>query len=167
MSVKALIMMTTNVLPVIDGGDSALARRIIVVPFNRVFDISEVDAGLPDRLAQEASGILNRLLDGLKEYREQGLNVPEDIQAAAARYVDESDLVAQFLEGFTQADPKASCSVRELYGAYSNEMQSMGLKPMSGPIFKKTLENKGFSTRRTNQKIVWLGLRLLMPGVPG
>jgi putative DNA primase/helicase len=167
MSVKALIMMTTNVLPVIDGGDSALARRIIVVPFNRVFDISEVDAGLPDRLAQEASGILNRLLDGLKEYREQGLNVPEDIQAAAARYVDDSDLVAQFLEGFTQADPKASCSVRELYGAYSNEMQSMGLKPMSGPIFKKTLENKGFSTRRTNQKIVWLGLRLLMPGFFG
>lgn len=165
MSVKALILMTTNVLPVIDGGDSALARRIIVVPFGRVFDVSEVDTGLPDRLAQEKSGILNRLLDGLKDYRENGLNVPEDIKAAAAQYVDESDLVAQFLEEFTQKDPKASCGLRDLYRAYSNEMQTLGLTPMSSPIFKKSLENKGFSAHRTSQKVVWLGLRLLTPGL--
>ncbi len=164
MSVKALIMMTTNVLPVIDGGDSALARRIIVVPFKRVFGLSEVDTGLPDRLAQEASGILNRLLDGLKDYRENGLNVPEDIQVAAARYVDESDLVSQFLEEFTQKDASSTCGLRDLYRAYSNEMQTLGLKPMSSPVFKTSMENKGFAAHRTKHKFVWLGLRLLVPG---
>jgi putative DNA primase/helicase len=163
MSVEAMILMTTNALPVIDGGDSALGRRIIVVPFNRIFASSEVDIGLGDRLTVESSGILRRLLGGLQDYRKKGLDVPASIAAAGARYVAESDLVAQFLDDYTKKDPAASCGVKELYRAYSSEMLSLGMKPMSSQVFKATLEGKGFVSRRTNAKIVWSGLQLLLP----
>jgi putative DNA primase/helicase len=167
MSVEAMILMTTNALPVIDGGDAALARRIIVVPFDRIFSESEVDIELGDRLVGEVSGILNRLLNGLQNYRENGLNVPEDIQAFAKRYVAEADLVARFLEEFTDSEATASCGVRDLYRAYFNEMQILGMKPMTSPVFKTTLEGKGFVSRRTKQKNVWFGLRLLLPHIHG
>jgi len=167
MSVEALILMTTNALPIIDGGDAALARRIILVHFDRIFEANEVDIQLGDRLAKEASGILNRLLVGLKEYRTNGLNVPEDIQNYAQQYVSKSDLVARFMDDFTERDPSASCGVRELYKAYHAEMLTLGVQPLSSPVFKGTLEGKGYVTRRTKEKNVWEGVRLLLPKLWG
>ena len=64
-----VMLMTTNALPVIDGGNKALARRLVMVPFNNVISTSQRDPDLPAKIRSETSGILNRLLEGLTSYQ--------------------------------------------------------------------------------------------------
>jgi putative DNA primase/helicase len=157
---QALVVMTTNALPVIDGSDNALARRLILIPFERTFSEAEVDHSLGEKLKKEASGILNRLLHGLKDYRARGLAQPESIRAAATEYVEGADLVEMFLRDFTERKADKNCSATSMYSAYNIEMVMAGLKPLSRPQFKATLVAKGYRQIRSKQQREWVGITL-------
>lgn len=155
------LFMVTNALPVIDGGDAALARRLILVPFEAT--IQNRDASLPDRLRAEASGILNRILAGLADCRENGLNVPESVSHAADRYAAESDLIAAFLEDRCEFSETASCSASELYRSYRNWCKDGGYSQMSQNIFRQEIiKRTGIAPKRTNKGVVWPGVGLLL-----
>jgi putative DNA primase/helicase len=154
------LFMVTNALPVIDGGDAALARRLILVPFNAT--IQNRDASLPERLRAEASGILNRILAGLANYQENGLKVPDSVRHAADSYAAESDLIAAFLEDRCEFCDTASCGANDLYRAYRNWCKSGGYSQMSQNIFRQEIiKRTGASPKRTNKGMVWPGIRLL------
>ncbi len=78
-----VIFMTTNAMPVIDGGDTALARRLVMVPFTNVVTAPQRDPDLPAKIRSEKSGILNRLLEGLTDYRKYGLCIPTNVTKIA------------------------------------------------------------------------------------
>lgn len=66
-----------NHKPQVKDTSDGLWRRMQLVPWAVTIDASEVDRSLPDTLRGEASGILNRLLDGLCDWREAGLIEPD------------------------------------------------------------------------------------------
>ncbi|MBY6155924.1 phage/plasmid primase, P4 family [Pseudooceanicola nitratireducens] len=154
------LFMVTNALPVIDGGDSALARRLVLVPFEAT--IQNRDASLPDRLRAEASGIFNRILAGLADYRENGLKVPESVSHAAERYAAESDLIAAFLEDQCELIDTASCGSSDLYRSYRNWCRNSGYSQMSQNIFRQEIiKRTGIAPKRTSKGMVWPGIGLL------
>ena len=161
MTFQALVVMTTNALPVIDGSDMALARRLFLVPFTRTVEEKDVDAELPAKLRAEGSGILNRFLAGLAEFRKLGgLQPPAAIVAAAEEYVRGSDMIQVFLDEFTETVVDGRIRASELQWEYRVDMADKGLKPLSAPQFKAALEAKGYHTVRTKTGTEWVGLVL-------
>lgn len=157
------LVMTTNALPVIDGGDRALARRLILLSFGNVVPEDRRDSTLGHKLESEASGILNRLLQGLREYRESGLKVPDDIKAAVGEYVDSSDMLRSFLKDATEQMTGETVGANALRIQYQTWCSCNGIRPLSGPLFKQELVKKGFVTKRLKSGNVWMDLRLRRP----
>jgi putative DNA primase/helicase len=156
-----VVVMTTNALPVIDGGDAALSRRIIIVPFRNVIPADEMDPQLPRVLEEEASGILNRLLDGLAEYYRIGIAMPFDLAAEAAQYCVSSDMLSAFMQEECESEPGATVGSQELYLRYRLWCGSSGLRAMSQPQFRQVVINKlQHPPSRTKAGTVWSGLRL-------
>ena len=160
-----VVFMTTNALPVIDGGDQALGRRLLIVPFSSVISEEERDHDLPEKLRNEASGIFNRLLEGLREYRKMGLAVPEDIMMEAAKFCVSSDMLGTFLDEKCELGTNFSVGAAEIYRRYKSWNESNGLRPLSMPQFKQELtKNLGASPKKTKKGVVWSGVRLLQTG---
>lgn len=161
MTFQALVVMTTNALPVIDGSDMALARRLFLVPFNRTVAEEDIDPELPAKLRAEGSGILNRFLAGLAEFRKLGgLQPPAAIVAAANEYVRRSDLIQVFLDEFTETVEGGRTPASKLLLEYRLNMGEQGLKPLSAPQFKAALEAKGYHSVRSKTGTEWVGLVL-------
>lgn len=153
------LFMVTNALPVIDGGDAALARRLILVPFNAV--IQDRDPRLSQRLREEVDGIFNRILKGLADYRQNGLNVPEVVRHAASSYAAASDLITAFLEDRCVLADELNVSASVLYEAYRCWCAGNGVKSLAQPTFRQEVTKRtAITSKRTNSGVVWPGLGL-------
>ncbi len=93
----------TNHTPRLGHRDDAMYNRFKKIPFGPAIPRSERDPMLAERLAAEASGILNWMLEGLREWREHGLMEPDAVKSAVAAQREEEDTFGQFLE--TQCIP--------------------------------------------------------------
>ena len=161
-----VVFMTTNALPVIDGADAALGRRVVLVPFRNVIGEEDRDKGLPAKLRAEASGIFNRLLQGLADYRRVGLAIPEDLKAEAADYTETSDMIAAFLVAEYDTAPGENVGARLLYMTYQQWCGENGLRPMSQPQFRPEMIKKlGYAPKKTNAGAIWPGLRGRKPTI--
>jgi putative DNA primase/helicase len=155
-----VMFMTTNSLPVIDGGDSALARRLILVPFTNIVPEASRDTLLPEKLRGETAGILNRLLEGLSDYRKNGLSVPPDLKAAAAEYCSSSDMLATFIADNIVLADEAALGAQAFYESYQGWCFVTGIRPMSHPQFRPAMIKKlGVSPKRTKVGSMWPGIR--------
>ena len=67
------LWLATNTLPSISGTDDAIWRRIMVIPFPITIPSAERDQRLGDRLATELAGICGWAMQGLREWKLQGL----------------------------------------------------------------------------------------------
>ena len=154
------LFMVTNALPVIDGGDKALARRLVLVPFESV--IQERDDTLPERLINESSGIFNRILTGLTDYRENGLQVPGAVRSIADRYATESDLISSFFSEECVIDGSHSVPASRFYQGYVFWCQQGGYAPLSQNIFRQEITKRtDIAQKRTNKGKIWPGIDLV------
>ena len=160
---KFALVMTTNALPVIDGGDPALARRLVLLPFNNVVPEADRDPDLARKLEAEAPGILNLLLEGLREYREIGLALPRELKEEAAKFVVSSDMVAAFLQDETEAVADGAVGAKALYSHYRTSCGMSGIRALSMPQFRQEMLKKGYITKRSRDGHAWQGLRLRRP----
>ncbi|SFF27690.1 putative DNA primase/helicase [Sulfitobacter brevis] len=159
-----VIFMTTNAMPVIDGGDIALARRLVTVPFNNTISAGQRDPNLPTKIRAEKSGILNRLIEGLAAYQRTGLEIPKQIADEVNKYVASSDLIRGFLDDMCRIGEDETTPARHLYNAYQGWSVSSGTKPLSQPIFKQEVTKRtGIQQRRTNKGQEWPGVGMRPP----
>jgi putative DNA primase/helicase len=155
-----VVFMTTNSLPVIDGGDAALARRLILIPFNIVLPEAERDNSLAGKLRGETAGILNRVLEGLSDYRRNGLAVPPDLKAAAAEYCSSSDMLATFIADDIVLDDKATLGAQAFYTSYHGWCLQTSIRPLSHPQFRQEMiKTLGISPKKTKLGSIWPGIR--------
>jgi putative DNA primase/helicase len=153
-------LFVTNALPVINGGDKALAARIIVVPFLNEIPEQERDPEFPDKLWAERSGILNLLLAGMQDYlSDRKLRRPQSVIGAADAYVKDSDLMGQFIEERCWFAANEETGARDLYLEYRFWCHDRGLQPMSMPVFRADFANKtGALQKRSSKGQVWGGV---------
>jgi putative DNA primase/helicase len=122
------IWIMLNHLPRIRGTDNGIWRRIQVIPFTQTFEGAQDDKTLLETLqGSELSGILNWALEGLREWRSQGLNPPQSIVAITAVYRGDSDLLGQFLdEECLTDDPTGYTLTVDFYQAYTVWLSNRG-----------------------------------------
>lgn len=157
---KFVLIMATNALAVIDGADPALARRLILLPFKNVVPEADRDPALGQKLEAEAAGILNLLLEGLRDYLRNGLAVPEELKIETAAFVASSDMMASFLEDETEVAEGGTVGAKPLYDRYKFFCGASGIRNLSMPQFRRELLQKGYATSRTKAGQNWVGLRL-------
>jgi len=88
----------TNHKPIISDTSHGFWRRVIMLPFNRKFTEAEKDLGLKEKLASEAPGILQWLVQGCLLWQQEGLYPkPSVVTSAVDEYQRESDVLADFL----------------------------------------------------------------------
>lgn len=96
------ITISTNHRPRISGGDYGIWRRVVLVPFNNVVRPEEQDPLLPNKLMDEAEGILSWCVKGAVSWYKSGggrtgLQVPEVVYAETQEYREDEDIVGRFL----------------------------------------------------------------------
>lgn len=177
------LVLVTNHLPRIKGDDDGIWRRIADLQCPRNFDRDpkiKKDPYLADKCANELSGILNWLIDGLKGYRAEGLKMPEVIAESVKEYRSEMDDVGNWFSTRLIRDPNLpddfELDSRELYGNFRNFMESCGSKVWQAlPDFHRRMKrlvdsgaiesmiNGRPSWRRSNNKYRLRGYRFVQP----
>ena len=97
----------TNHKPEVKGGDHAIWRRLVLIPFSKTFWNPEKgekgppeliqNKNLPSKLRLEAEGILNWAVQGCLDWQRGGLRIPESVRAATAEYRSENDTLGRFV----------------------------------------------------------------------
>jgi len=154
-----------NVKPEVRGTDSGIWRRVHIAPFNHAFPKSGEEGNIPreqvtKELIEEAPGILNWLIEGLKDIRKNGLNPPLAVRAATDAYKSESDKLAQFIDERCEISPGSQIGVTEFYRAFTEYCQESGeRRPQTKNAIGRAMTQKGFESRRgTGGKWIYEGI---------
>lgn len=122
---QALIVVTSNHLPVIHDTDEGIWRRIRVIPWEVSFRDSP-DTGIDEKLAAEADGIMEWILDGARKWYQDGLHMPPAVEAKTVGYREEQDGLNGFLGNILLADEDAFMPLGDVYDAYLDWARSEG-----------------------------------------
>ena len=123
-----------------------------------------MDRALPDKLRGEAAGVLNRLLEGLLDWREHGLIEPDSVKAATAKYREQSDQLGRFLDDCVRIVDGAKAKSSELFALYSAWAKANGAAEWQQAGFTAAMQDRGFENKRSNG-IQWLDIEMVkQPG---
>jgi putative DNA primase/helicase len=154
------IWMATNHKPVIKGTDYGIWRRIRLIPFTTRIAENKQDKHLEEKLKQEASGILNWLLEGVSRWKREGLNAPDAVLNATDEYREEMDVIGNFLKERTVQQKELTIRIRELYKAYVDWCEENNEHAVSERFLSMRLKEVGFTQCRTAEARFWSGLGL-------
>ena len=162
-------VLTANRLP--NSAEQGMYRRMIHIPFNRSFyDEGTQINNIGEKLTEECSGILNRMIRGLHDLRTmRGFTVIEGHDDFIEEYKASSDTIAEFLDTYFEPDAKAEAIATVVlfksYQQFTGDRYSQSLTPQrfgqmlgSQPLvrFAQTLKK----VNMTGHIRGWEGLRL-------
>jgi putative DNA primase/helicase len=142
-----------NHKPKISGADDGIWRRFQLVLFKISIKKEERDPRLSEKLMAEASGILNRLLDGLRHWCDKGLIEPEDVTAATAEYRSVSDPLSRFLAACVEASSGDRVQSSSLYAVFEAWCKSSGETAWKQKGFSMAMDERGF--KRKHSDVTW------------
>lgn len=144
----AKLIFATNNFPKFGGLDYSTRRRIVIIPFNRIFAEHERDYGLLDKLLGERAQFVNMALKGLK--RLQANNYQYSISEATAKAMDilqeESSSVARYINEEVVIDETKSIepiSARSLYAHYKDWCKENGHQAVASSRFARETASVG------------------------
>ena len=157
------VVLYTNHLPRVGATDEGTWRRLIVIPFNAVFEGSNDKKNYTDYLVQEAGpAVLSWIIEGAKKVIDKDFHLtqPQVVRDAIDSYRNQSDWLGMFLEDCCDVDPSYEAPSGELYVQYRAYSQRMGEFARSTAEFYTALDNAGFTkVRKKNGRFI-KGLRL-------
>jgi putative DNA primase/helicase len=160
----AKFWLAVNHLPKVLDTSHGFWRRIKVIPFSRQFAAQEIDKTLFHKLRSEALGILAWAVRGCLEWKARGLgDVPKVVAQATGCYLQESDVVGEFLDQCCITDEKASVPVAVLHQAFVEWCSESGDRfPLTQIQFGRRLDAKGFVRAKKGHLGTrsWLGIDL-------
>jgi len=155
-----------NTRPVVKDVSHGMWARLQLVPWDTIIGEAEIDHALPEKLKAEGPGVLNRMLEGLIDWREHGLIIPEAVKQATRAYRDFSDEIGRFLSDLCEVS-EDTARVRfpsgELHKFYKAWSEVAGGAGWSAKGFKGAMEDKGFKAIASNG-VKWLGVQI-RPGI--
>lgn len=153
------LTMSGNYRPQIGGTDEGIWRRMRLVPFAISIPKEEVDIHLADKLRKEASGILNRMLDGLRDWCDHGLIEPDEVADATAQYRSDSDPLGRFLQVCVEASAGARVQSSVMHELFDAWCKASGEKTWSPRGLGLALKERGFVAKQSNV-MWWLDVKL-------
>lgn len=117
------------------------------------------DPHLADKLKAEASGILNRMLEGVVDWMKGGLQVPSPIAQATAEYRSDSDHLGRFKVECLREMPGSRVASLDLYDVYAAWAKSTEAPIWSRNGFGRAMTDRGYKSAKSGSNY-WVGLDL-------
>jgi len=160
------LWLAANTKPAIAERTHAAWRRVHLIPFTVTIPRDLQDPDLEAKLLEELPGILNWVLEGLKDYHQRGLAPPEEVTKATAAYRKENDSLQAFIGECCLVGEGYSLKNSILFGEYRAFCQDSGHEPLSQKKFSEELRGApGIRQDRDKTGIVWHGIALVQDGV--
>ncbi|SMD10160.1 putative DNA primase/helicase [Fulvimarina manganoxydans] len=151
------VTMAGNYRPEITGSDDGIKARVDLVPWSVHIPREERDKRLAKKLEAEASGILNFVLDGVRDYLENGLVTPASILEATEQYFADSDPLGRFLELCVRSHDGSRVQSSELHRLHSAWAKAAGENEWSNKGFTKAMKERGWRSKQSNN-VYWLDM---------
>lgn len=175
--VQFTLWMATNFLPRLASDDNAIWRRVKPIHFPNVIKEHGVEE---PRLAEkifeeEASGVLNWMLEGVRMYLAEGLDDIEQVVQAVETYRDDVDVVKQFIRDATAehliltGDEAIGGGMpsRQLHTVYTEWSKRNNMAALGERRFSQRLSSLGFEKKRVATGIVWANVSTGNAGILG
>jgi putative DNA primase/helicase len=147
-----------NAKPRLHGGDAAMARRLLLVPFTQTFAAERRDRTLLDKLKDEGQAILAWAIRGAVLWAATGLVVPDTVRTASADYMNEQDDLRLWIE------EKCHCAGEgrgeDLYRSFADWKRARGEHPPSAIGWAERVQRLEGVTRRRSNGTRYAGLSL-------
>lgn len=171
-----LIMLTNHKPHVSGGGGGAEWERIKLVPFSESF-VSEPDPNDPhqhlkdptlgERIDRdELPGILNWLIEGCLEWRQNGLQTPAAVKDATRQYRSDEDTLGRFIEDCCVVTRNAKAPIKDLFSAYKDWCYQNNDSAMGAKTFGQKLEDRGHARYKSGGVRGFNGIGLATTKVP-
>ena len=157
------LWLAANHLPTIRGTDDGIWRRIRYIPFEVQIPDAEKDETLGDKLRAEYPGILAWAVRGCLDWQRDGLGYPDAVRVASEAYRARMDNIGQFLKEMTERHPTTSVAASRLYSAYETWCAENADRAGTQTRFGRYMGEHGYLKSRSNQGVVWTGLRFRSP----
>jgi P4 family phage/plasmid primase-like protien len=160
---RAVPVMLANNYPAIKDLSYGVQRRIIIIPFLRQFKKEEIKVGLFDQIwEQEASGILNRFVEGFQRLKQRGyFQMPEPCIAAQKEWLRRANILPTFIEECCEIRDGCVQPLGAFYSAFREYCSENGIRyvPSQGTIGDR-LEKLAYAVTNLNGKKHVRGLRV-------
>lgn len=153
------LTMQGNYRPKISGTDDGIWGRVLLIPWLEFIPPEKRDPDLGSKLQKESSGILNRILDGLRDYLDHGLLVPEAVCNATGEYRSDSDPLGRFLEACTLSTPGTRTKASDMHQVYSAWARANGESSWTSKGLSGALRDRGFRSLKSSTKY-WIDVEL-------
>ena len=162
------LMVSGNHRPSIRSADRGIWRRVVLFHWDQNIPEDQQDKGLPDKLWQERSGILNWLLDGVRRYLEDGLQVPDVITKETQNYKEDSDPLGRFIADCIERAEGEEVNATTLYEAYCSWARLNEAPIYKATGFGRAMVERGLEKRK-KRTVSYLNIRLdyVMPDAGG
>jgi putative DNA primase/helicase len=162
--VRTVPMLLCNNVPSLADVSHGMLRRLMVIPFDRIFTDKDKDGGLFERIwSNELPGVLNRALEGYAQLLKRGrFKPPLAVINATTRWLEQANPVPAFLEARCIKKVDAECWMQDLYPAYKEWATQAGYTMVQNqPNFRRNLEHLRYKSVHGNQgdKVIGLTLR--------
>lgn len=166
---QTAVWLATNHKPRIEGSDAGIWSRVALVPFEAWIPPSERDEDLGEKLEREANAILAWAVEGLRAFRQEGLNLPPQISKATEAYQEEMDKLGDWIAERCELVSGAITPIKWITDDYHSYCERTGTHPLGSVRFNQQLEQRGLQRAKERidgrQAKVWIGIRLLKEDV--
>ena len=154
------LMIAGNNQPSFRGVDEAIRARVVLVPFTVTIPAEKRDPDLPEKLKAEGPKILRWAIEGAVEWQSRGLDVPARVAAASEEYMDDEDMLGQFLSDETATDASGFVTTADLHQRFTFWCERQGLHPWTQNSMRKEMKSRGWKDHRKTHGRGFLGLVL-------
>ena len=141
------------------GADMPLSLRFRF-PLTTRIEEEQQDKHLEQKLMQEASGILNWLVEGAKQWCAEGLRTPTIIIRATDEYRSEMDVIGNFLKERCEQKQGVSIRARELFKCYEEWCDDHNEHAVSERFLGLRFKKMGLEQKRMGDGRYWQGLAI-------
>ncbi len=157
------LFLLTNHLPRFTEWNSAMARRVQIIPWEVSIPPEEQrpQTEVVEELLTEADNILGWILQGWVDWvRNPGWTCTK-VHAVTTDYNEQQDHLGAFLRDCTE-NPGKKVSADDLYRRFSQWCDACGIEPWTKTCFTRHLSQR-LSTQRSNGTRWWLDITLRNP----
>ena len=150
-----------NHRPALRTVDTAMRRRMHLLPFEAQFTGEACDRDMPRKLKAEAPAILAWAIQGCLEWQAGGLQPPQCAMVATADYLDSMDTLRQWIAGCcVTGDALEREASSTLYASYAAWKSARGEGVPSQTRFSEALQGAGYQKRKVHGRPMFAAIVL-------
>ena len=142
------VFMIGNQKPGLKTVDDAMRHRLLLIPFACQISEQDRDPDLAGNLQDEWPAILRWMIEGAVEWQQVGLNPSQRVLDASKEYLDNEDVLKQFIEDCLEEKPDKYVRSKDLYEEFKRWCDERGMAPWTQSSLTKSLSTRGYDVAR-------------------